>query len=245
MKALALARRELSAQFLSPLAYVVGTLFLLVTSVLFFWGLPLLDVRPVFVPGGEASLRALFDNLAYIMVFITPLLTMRLLSDEYRSGTIEALMTAPITDAQIIMGKFLGAMGYYAALLATTAAYWVLIAMYGQPDAGVAASGYLGMILLGAAFMSVGLFTSTLTRHQLVAALVGITILAVFAFIMQLLVSYGPEPINRLATCLNVMTYFRDFSRGFIDSRGLVFFASATAFFLFISVKTLESRRWR
>lgn len=235
-KTLVLARRELASYFVSPMAYVIGALFLLATGLWFF--------HSIFVLGNEASLRPLFDAMAYMMVFAVPLLTMKLISDELRSGTIETLMTAPVTDAQIIMGKFLGVLAFYLCLLASTGIFLVLI-MFGQPDAGVAAMGYLGMVLLGAAFIAVGVFASTVTRYQLVAALVAASILAAFMILMQLIVAFGPAPFNQMAARLNAMTYFKDFSRGVFDSRGLVFFLSAAALFLFLSVKTLESRRWR
>ncbi|MDP7636289.1 MAG: ABC transporter permease [Phycisphaerae bacterium] len=236
-KTLILARRELAGYFFSPMAYVIGALFLLASGMWFF--------HAIFRSGHEASLRPLFEAMAYIMVFATPLLTMRLVSEEFRSGTIETLMTAPVTETQVILGKFLGVMGFYLALLAGTGFFLVLIAVYGQPDGGVAVMGYLGMVLLGAAFVSVGLFASTLTPYQLVAAIVSIAILSVFAIMMQLLTIHSPEPWNHLAAQLNTMTYFKDFSRGMFDTRGWIFFGSATALFLFLSVKMLESRRWR
>lgn len=244
-KALTLARRELAGYFLSPVAYIIGSLFLLVSGVLFFFGFTLLDIREVFSPGNESSLRQLFEDLAYIMVFVGPLLTMRLLSEEFRSGTIETLMTSPVSDAQVIMGKFLGVMSFYLALLAGTLVFLALIVMYGQPDAGVAAMGYLGMILLGAAFISVGVFTSTLTRHQLVAAILGIAVLAFFSMFMQVIVKHAPEPWNAMAGLFNAMTYFKEFSRGVFDTRAAAFFVTTAGLFLFLSVKTLESKRWR
>ncbi len=234
---LAVARRELAGYFYSPVAYVVGALFLLASGLWFFYR--------IFIPGNEASLRPLFEAMAYIMVFATPLLTMRLVSDEIRSGTIETLMTSPVTDAAVVTGKFLGVMAFYLVLLAGTVVFLAIMAVYGQPDLGVAATGYLGMVLLGAAYLSVGLFASTLTPHQLVAAIVGTAILAIFAIMMQVLVANAGEPWNYLAAKLNAMTYFRDFSRGMFDTRGVVFFLTATGLFLFLSVKTLESRRWR
>ena len=236
-KTLTIARRELAGYFFSPMAYVIGSLFLLASGLLFFVF--------IFVPGNEASLRDLFNVMAYIMILTVPLLTMKLISDELRSGTIETLMTAPVTDAEVILGKFLGVMVFYLVLLAGTGVFLVLMIAYGQPDAGVAVMGYIGMILLGAAFISVGIFASTLTPHQLVAAIVAIAILAGFVLPMKWLVEYGPSPLNDLAGRLSAMRYFEDFSRGIFDSRGLVFFLSATAMFLFLSVKTLESRRWR
>jgi len=236
-KVLVLARRELAGYFFSPMAYVVAALFFAAGGLWFFY--------KVFIPGNEASLRPLFEAMAYVMVFAAPLLTMRLLSDEYRSGTIETLMTSPVSDAAVVLGKFLAVMVFYLILLAGSGAYLALVAIYGQPDLGVATMGYLGMVLLGAAFLSVGLFASSLTSHQLVAAIVGTAILAVLAILMQLLVAHGAEPWNYLAARLNAMTYFSDFSRGVLDTRGVVFFLSVAALFLFFSVKAVESRRWR
>ncbi len=231
-----LARRELTAYLFSPIAYVIGAGFLLLSAGWFFINLRI---------GGEASLRPLFDGMAVIMVLAVPLLTMGLLSREYDSGTVETLMTSPVTDTEVILGKFLGVMVFYVVLLATTLTFLGLMAAFGRPDVGVAATGYLGMILLGAAYVSVGLFASTLTRHQIVAAIVAIGILAFFALLMGWVVRLGVQPWAHLADKLNVMRYFRDFSRGVFDSRGLVYFLSVAALFLFLSVKTLESRRWR
>jgi len=236
-KALVLARRELAAMFFSPIAYVIGAMFLLASGLWFF--------HAIFIPGQEASLRPLLEAMAYIMVFAAPLLTMRLLSEELRSGTLETLMTAPVSDAAVVLGKFLGVLAFYLALLAATGVFLGLMAAYGRPDAGVAATGYLGMVLLGAAFLSVGLFASSLTPHQLVAALVAMAILATFSVLMPALVASGIEPADRVAARLSVMAYFGDFARGMLDTRGVVFFLSVSGLFLFLSVKSLESRRWR
>lgn len=236
-KVLTLARRELGAYFLSPMAYIIGAMFVLATGLFFFYR--------VFTPGNEASLRPLFEMMAYAMIAAGPMLTMRLMSEEYRSGTIETLMTAPLRDSEVILGKFLGVMGFYLALLACTVVFMALMVIYGQPDAGVAIVGYAGMILLGAAYLAVGLLASTMTRYQVIGALVGIVVLAFFGALMPLVVAYGGEPWNYVAQKLNAMTYFTDFARGVLDTRGVVFFLGATAMALFLSVKILESRRWR
>jgi len=185
-KTFAIARRELSATFVSPVAYVIGALFLLSAGLWFF--------HTVFVPGHPASLRPLFEAMAYLMIFAVPLLTMRLISEELRSGTVETLLTAPVTEAQVIGGKFLGVMGFYLALLASTLVFLLLMILYGEPDFGVVLSGYLGMTLLGAAFVSVGLFTSCLTQHQAVAAVVAVALLATFGVGMQALMLHAPPP---------------------------------------------------
>lgn len=247
-KTLVVARRELAGYFFSPVAYVIGAVFLAGSAFVFFFGLDLFGIplfSAVLKRGNEATLRPLFEAMAYIMVFAAPLLTMRLMADEFQSGTIETLMTAPITDTEVILGKFLGVLGFYAALVATTLVFLAVMLPFGKADAGVAVTGYLGMLLLGAAFLSVGLLASTTTNYQIIAAIIGVAILAIFSMLMQLVVTHTGAPLNAVAAKLNVMTYFKDFSRGMLDVRGLAFFISATALFLFLSVKTLESRRWR
>ena len=244
-KTLTLSGRELAGYFYSPMAYVIGAVVLAVTGAIFFYGFELIGIERVFRPGAEASLRSLFEAMAYIMVFAAPAMTMRLLSEEFDSGTIETLMTAPVTDTAIIMGKFLGVLGFYVALLIWTGVFMVITAVYGKPDAGVAIMGYLGMLLMGSSFLAVGVFTSTLTRYQMVAAITAVVILSVFVILMQQLVAHAPEPLNDLASRLNAMKYFKEFARGVFDTRGLAFFLTSTALFLFMSVKSLESRRWR
>jgi len=248
-KVLTLARRELSAYFFSPMAYVIATLFLGFVGLIFLLGMKIpflrIEMEPVFRSGAESTLRPLFEVLAYGLVVVVPLLTMRLVAEEFRSGTIETLMTAPVTDAEVIAGKFLGTLVLYLALLATTLVYFLLVVIFGQPDYGVAVMGYLGMVLLGAAYISVGLFASTLTGHQLVAGLVGIAILSVFTAGIYLLALLVPPEHAPAVARFNLIGYFGDFAKGIFDVRGAVFFVTVSAFFLFISTKVLESRRWR
>ncbi len=244
-KILTLARRELAGYFFSPMAYIVGGLFLCVCGLKF---IPLPNTNSswaILQSGQEASLRPLFDMMAMAMIVAGPLLTMRLMSDEYHSGTVATLLTAPVTDAQVILGKFVGVLAFYVVLLATTLVYLLLMVLFGQPDPGVAAMGYLGMLLLGSAYLAVGVFASTTTQYQLVAAIVGVVILSALVPAMQFLVAQNPGTVGQLAGRLNAMSYFRDFSRGVFDTRGVVYFLSVTGLFLFLSVKTLESKRWR
>ncbi len=236
-KTLIIARRELLGYFVSPLAYVVGGLFLAASNFWFF--------HKIFLPGQAASLRPLFESMAYLMVVALPLLTMRLLSEEFRSGTIELMMTAPVTDTAVVLGKFLGVAGFFLALLASTLVPLVLMLIFGRPDMGLVMMGYVGLILLGLAFLAVGLFASATTEYQLVAAIVAGAILSALMFLPQAIVAHGSAPWDRIAARIDLMTYYRDFARGVFDTRGVVLLVTITALFLFFSVKTLESRRWR
>jgi len=236
-KTLIIARRELAGYFVSPMAYVIVALLLLTSGLWFF--------HKIFIPGREASLRPLLEAMAFIMIFAVPVLTMRLLAEEYSSGTVETLMTVPVSDAQVVAGKFLGVLGFYVVLLATTLILLLIMILFGQPDAGVVGMGYLGMMLLGALYISIGLFASSLTDYQLVAAIVGVAICATMALGPPWVVTHGREPWSRLAMGVNVTAYFKDFASGRFDSRGLVFFVTTAAAFLYLSVKALESKRWR
>jgi len=234
----AITERELASLFFSPIAYVVGFIFLLLTGYFF--------VTETLLPGNEASLRTLFERMAGLLVFALPLLTMRSVADEFATDTIETLMTAPVTDGSVILGKFLGTLLFYLTLLAATLLHLLLMTSYADPIGSVVLGGYLGMILLGGLFIAIGIFASCCTRHQLLAALIAIAVLAVFTFIAD----YGAEYLRpawqrQFCVYLNVLGHFSDFSKGFIDTKSLVFFVTGTGFFLFLATKVLESRRWR
>lgn len=232
-----LTQRELAASFFSPIAYVVGCVFLLFTGYYF--------VQQVLVPGNEASMRPLFAVMVSILVFALPLLTMRAVAEELSSGTIETLMTAPVSEAEVLLGKFIGVFAFYAVLLAATIPHLVFLLMFSHPNAGVIAFGYIGMLLIGAMFISVGLFASCCTRHQLLAAVIGMAVLSVFTFVVDFLADFAGPTLRRVLMAMNVPAYFDEFSKGILDTRALVFFVTTTAFFLFLGVKVLESKRWR
>ena len=234
---MALTQRELAATFFSPVAYVVAAVFLVATGYIF--------MEKTLQPGAEASVRFMLQSMAWVLIFAVPLLTMRALSDEYASGTIEALMTAPVTDIEVVLGKFFGVLIFYMALLVTTLVHVALLAMYGAMDMGVLAYGYLGMFLLGALYVSIGLFASSLTRYQLVAALIGAGILGAFTLLVDSFAAWYGGAWRNVLGYINVLYRFEDFTKGLFDTKGLVFFLSGTAFFLFLTVKVLESRRWR
>lgn len=233
----ALTQRELATNFLSPVAYIVGAVFLVATGYLL--------MSNTLIEGEPASVRPLFDSMAWLLVFTVPLLTMRVLSEEFASGTIETLMTAPVTDLQVVLGKYLGVMFFYVALLVATIMHVVLLSLYGGLDYGVVLYGYLGLALLGSLYVAVGVFASSLTRHQLLAAIVGIGVLSVFTMVVDAFATWQGGQWRTVLSYINILHHFEDFSKGIFDTKAILFFVSGTLFFLFLAVKVLESRRWR
>ena len=233
-----MARRELGAYFLSPIAYLVNAIFLFTAGLAFGLG--------TFQPGAEASLRTLLEFwVVLILVFVLPMLTMRLMSEELRSGTIEPLMTVPITDVEVVLGKFLGAFLFYLILLATLLLYPIILGIFGPVDLLLLICNYLGLFLIGALYISIGLFFSTCTRHQVIAVLCSAGVLAFMTFAFQPLAQVVEGWPRVLLQQLSIRTHFHDFVRGMVDVNHLVFFVTMTALFLFLSVKLLEMRRWR
>jgi len=241
-KVLLLTRREVSAYFMSPIAYVAMALFLVISGVFF----ALADFRP----GAPAAMRSIFDIMMLILIFIIPIVTMRSLSEEQRSGTIETLLTAPVTDFQVVLAKFLGSWIFYLAMLAPTLVYVVLLAAFGNPEYGPVASGYVGLVLLGALYVSVGLLASSLTRNQVIAAVTGFVILIVLAMLGPWIATVVPSRVwiigvRTLVQQATVRTHYLDFSQGVVDLVHVIYFVALTAYALFLTVKVLESRRWR
>jgi len=236
-RATVIARRELSSYFISPMAYVAMFLFLLANGLFFMQD---------FQPGQPVGMRAIFDWMVWLLVFVTPVLCMGLLAQEWASGTIETLMTAPVGEHDVVLGKFLGSLAFLLVLLAPTLLYVVMLAIYGRPDIGPIFSGYLGIILVGALFIAIGLFCSSLTRSQIVAAVVAAAILAVITLVPMFASERAGLPAfwRRLSQAM-VFQRYTDFSRGVIDTSHFVFFLATTGVFLFLSTKVLESRRWK
>jgi ABC-2 type transport system permease protein len=232
-----LTQRELATTFLSPVAYIVAAIFLVTTGYLF--------MTNTLVEGAEASVRTMLDSMAWLLVFAMPLLTMRVLADEFATGTIETLMTAPVTDVEVVFGKFLGVLVFYLALLATTLAHVILLFAFGATDVGVVIYGYLGMILLGGLYAAVGVFASSLTRHQLLAAITGMGVLSLFTLVVDAFAAWRGGSWRNVLGYINILHQFEDFSKGIVDTKSVVFFISGTIFFLFLAVKAMESRRWR
>jgi ABC-2 type transport system permease protein len=236
-RATVIARRELSSYFFSPMAYVVMTLFLGICGALFYRD---------FQPGEPAAMRTLFDAMVWVLVVAIPLLCMGLLAQEWATGTIESLMTAPISETEVVVGKFLGTFAFLAILLLPTLFYVLMLRLYARPDAGPIFSGYLGILLVGALFIAVGLFCSSLTRSQIVAAVGAAAILCLITIIPWWIGSLASlSTFWRNVIDQTVFRRYTDFSKGIIDFGNVIFFLTATAVFLFVTVKVLESRRWK
>jgi ABC-2 type transport system permease protein len=233
--ALAVARREINAAFLSLLAWVVLAIFLIFSG-FFFW---LFASRT-----HEASLVDTVGIISFFFLVAMPLLTMRLLSEEYRSGTIETLMTAPVTEFQVVLGKFIGALAFFGFMLAPTLAYAAILLALGKPDVGVMFSSYVGLVAMGCEFIALGLFCSTVTHNQIVAAVFALVALLVL-WVLGAVADYLPAGLRTTFEYLGTMPHLRAFSAGRIAFRDLFYFFSMTGFWLFLSVRVLESKRWR
>jgi ABC-2 type transport system permease protein len=232
---LAVARREINAAFLSLLAWIVLTIFLIFCG-LFFW---LFASRT-----HEASLEGTVGIISFFFLVAMPLLTMRLLSEEYRSGTIEALMTAPVTEFQVILGKFIGALAFYGFMLAPTLGYAAILLLLGKPDIGMMFSSYLGLAAMGCEFVALGLFCSTVTHNQIIAAVLGLVALLVL-WVIGAVGDYLPAAFRTSVEYLGTMQHLNAFTAGRVAFRDLFYFFSMTVFWLFLSVRVLESKRWR
>jgi ABC-2 type transport system permease protein len=236
-RATVIARRELASYFYSPIAYVAMFLFLVVAGYAF---------RQDFQPGQPATMRAIFAQMVWLFVAILPVLCMGLLAQEWATGTIETMMTAPVREYEVVLGKFLGSFLFFLVLLAPTLLFLVMLAVYGRPDYGPIFSGYLGLVLVGALFIAIGLFCSSLTRSQVVAAVSAAAILFLVTVVPHF--AAGQATLGRYARRVveqGVMARYNDFAKGVIDTGNLVYFIAATAVFLFLTVAVLESRRWK
>ncbi len=231
----ALTRRELISIFCSPLAYVVLTLFTVFSGFFFFF---------TTIAGLKASMSGTFGILSFVSLFAIPLITMRLLCDEYRTGTIESLMTAPVTDAEVVASKFLGALAFYLAMLAPTLIYVAILHRYGDLDLGPVLSGYAGLALAGSMFIALGLFCSSLSQNQIVAGSTAVIALLLI-WVMGEVGQYVGGDFGPLLTYAGTESHLAAFAGGRIPLRDAFYFVSMAAFFLFLAVRVVESRRWR
>ena len=242
---LATFRRELRAYFFSPLAYVVLFFFLVVNGLVFSIIVSFLN-DPRAATGRPLDL--FFGGTFFfwlVLLFVGPVLTMRLLSEELRSGSIEVLMTAPITEVQVVLGKYFAALAFYVVLWLPTLSYGAILSHYSSVDWGPIAGGYLGILLIGALFLAVGLFASAMTRSQLLAAVITFALLILLFSVGLLENLWNNDAAKQVFGYLNLWSHMDDFAKGIVDTRRLVYYVSAIAFFLFLTSRALEDRKWR
>ena len=236
---LTIARKELAAYFNSPIAYIVIVLYLVVTSVFFFF------LQGFFVIG-TAWLRPFFGLLPWTLVFFVPPITMRLFAEEKKLGTIEVLMTLPVRDHEAVLGKFLGSYAFVATMIGLTLSLPLTVRWLGHPDPGPIIGGYVGALLLAAAYVAVGLFISSLTENQIVAFLVAAVVLVALVLVgAPGVLAWVPDVAVPFFSYLSLQTHFDSLGRGVIDSRDVLYYVSAVAFFLTLTVWSVESRKWR
>ncbi|MCU0663355.1 MAG: ABC transporter permease subunit [Myxococcota bacterium] len=232
---LAIARREFRAYFNSPVAYFVITVFLVMVGILFF--------VPFFAQD-RASMRDFFALVPFLLIFFGPAITMRLIAEERRSGTLEMLLTMPVRDTDVIVGKFIAALGLFLVALLLTLPYAFTVSTFGELDWGPVMGGYLGLLLLGAATLAIGLFASSQTENQIVAFVVAL-IITMFFTMVDRFAAFMPAVAVPFVEFLSISTHFENAARGVVDSRDVLYFLSLTALALFLSFRALEARRWR
>ena len=249
---LAIAHRELRSYFASPIAYIVIGFFALLYGIFF------VAILNYFVSasmqaglmGGAQSMnvnqqlvRPLLQNVAVVVLFMLPMVTMRTYAEEKRSGTIELLLTSPVTDFQIVMGKFLGAMALYCAMLAVTLFHLAVLYMYGRPEWKPILTSYVGLLLFGGSFVALGLFVSSLSKNQIVAGAVTFALSLTLWIITWL--NFGNSAGDKVLGYLSIIDHLDDFSKGVIDTTHVIYYLSFITFGLFLTAKSVDSERWR
>ena len=232
-QALLIFRKEFKDYFISPIAYIVIAIFLLVTGWLFF---------STFFVYDQAELRRFFDLLPFLFALVVPIITMRLFSEELNVGSYELLLTLPVTFRDIIIGKFLAAVAFVAAILLPTVSYPIFISFLGDLDWGVVIASYIGSLLLGAAYVAIGLFASSLTRNQIIACIVGMVICAMLAIIDKMLFFF-PQPILDLVVYLSSAIHFANIAKGIVDSRDILYFLSIVFIGLYATHLTMQEKK--
>ena len=249
---LAIAQKELKAYFASPIAYVIIGLFAVVFGFFYYIGVAYFvqQSAQMGLQGGptqnvnEQVIRPMFLNASVILLFVLPMITMRTYSEEKRSGTIELLLTSPLTDVQIIMGKFLGAMALYAAMLAVTLIHIGVMFALGDPEWKPVATSYLGLLLMGGTFIAIGLLISSLTKNQIIAVM-GTFAIVLLGWIINWASTLAGPTGREILDYAGITNHLEDFTRGIIDTKHVVYYVSLITFALFLTARSVDSERWR
>jgi len=254
---LTIAGRELRSYFVSPIAYVVMTGFLLLGGWFFFNLLArfnyLVSMYSSFQGGREAMQRLnlnefviapLLHNLSVVLVILVPMITMRSFAEEKRAGTYELLLTSPVATWEIVLGKFFGAVAFIFVMVGLTGVYGLILSAYGNPEFGIMAAGYLGLFLLSVTFVTIGLFASSLTENQIIAAVAGLVMLLLL-YVISWPADTAGETMGGILRYISVTEHFGDMVKGVVDTKSLVYFASMIIGWIFLTERSVESIRWR
>ena len=249
---LAIANKELRSYFASPIAYIVLGFFALlygwfyVTILNYFVqsSMQMNQFGPQSMNINQQMIRLLLQNVTVLLLFVLPMITMRTYAEEKRSGTIELLLTSPLTDFQIIMGKFLGAFALYAIMLLITTVHIGILFIYGKPEWKPIVSAYLGLLLMGGCFISAGLFISSLTKNQIVAVMATFAVF-LFLWVINWIGSFSGPQVEKITSYLSIIEHFDDFAKGVIDTTHVIYYLSFMTFGLFLTAKSVDSERWR
>ena len=232
-----ISRKELKSYLNSPIAYIVTAIFLVLTGTFFATYLAGTDYA-------DTSIRGFLDAGQVLILLFAAVLTMRLVAEERKLGTWELLLTVPVRDTEIILGKFLGSLVVLTGMLLLTTYYPILLIVFGDPDLGPIITSYAGLFFLGCASLAVGLFASSLTSNQIVSAVVAGGILFALWF-LNAAADLIPGTLGEILSYVSLSHHFPDFVRGIVDTRAVVYYISITAVFLFMAIRLTETDRWR
>lgn len=236
-KVLTLIKKELNSYFISPLGYVVISVFLVISGWLFI---------QTFFLSAQASMRGFFDLLPIIFMFFLPAATMAAWSEEKRSGTIEVLTTFPVRSSELVLAKFISSLIFLAVMLFATLAIPLMVANLGTPDKGVILAGYIGSLMLGAAYIAVGLWVSSITKNQIVSFILAVVIIFGFYIIgNSFIIGSLPVQVASVAKFLSFSAHFNSILRGVISLADAVYYLSVVAFFLFLNARVISLRNWK
>ena len=234
--AIAVAKKEFREYFGSPMAYIFMTVFLLLISFFYVW---------FFFVAGQADMRGFFSPMPIFFIFLIPAVTMRLWAEERKLGTLEVLLTTPVKEREVVLGKFLAALGLLAVMLLLTANVPLMVGALGEPDWGLIFCGYLGCLLMGASFLAIGLFASALSDNQIVALIIGVAIsVAMFIVGETFFLLLLPDAVVPFFDYLGLGTHFESINRGVVDSRDIIYYLSVISVFLYLNINTVEHRTW-
>ena len=238
---LSITKRELISYFATPVAYVFITIFLLLSGLFTFYLGNFFEI-------GQASLGSFFEWHPWLYLFLVPAITMRLWSEEKKSGTIELLTTLPVSTLNIVLGKFMAAWLFTLLALVLTFPIWITVNYLGNPDNGVIMSSYIGRFLMSGGYLSIGIFISSLTKNQVIAFIVSVTVCFLFTvsglpIVLDFFSNWAGEAITDVIASFSFLANYSDISRGIIDFRTLVYFLSLIVLFLFLNVITLDNSR--